>query len=81
MNQTNDQAVTRGFFRKHHAIPATGAGPDFANATDDALRAWARGGDEGAIRECRRRMERLMAEGGDAYRIGGLCATLAMLGR
>jgi hypothetical protein len=28
------------FFRRHHAVPATDAGPDWSQATDKALLAW-----------------------------------------
>lgn len=33
----------RDFFNRHHAVPATDSGPDFASATDDALLGWLNG--------------------------------------
>ena len=34
------QQTARGFFRRHHAVPATDRGPDWAKATDEALLGW-----------------------------------------
>jgi hypothetical protein len=35
--------AVKAFFAKYHAVPATDAGPDWANASDEALLGWAAG--------------------------------------
>lgn len=38
--------AVKAFFAKYHAVPATGAGPQWERATDEALLGWALGSAE-----------------------------------
>lgn len=78
------QQIIRNFFARHHAVPATDAGPDFGAANDDALLGWARGGDVKALEECSRRLRQLLVSGAHSdaeyCRVGKFSVTLARAG-